>query len=108
MSYTGENRRAKPPWYLEPKLLIALLAAGETQGATAVWWAADQKHMVVDHERRIALVEEAVKTQLSEQNKSQNQLSQRLAVMETRSETMMMMLNSIDKRLENMNQRGMR
>lgn len=108
MTYTGENRRAKPPWYLEPKLLIALLAAGVTQGATAVWWAADQKHMVVDHERRLAIVEELVKTQLNEQNKSQNQLSQRLAVMETKSDAMMLMLNSIDKRLEGMNQRGQR
>ena len=106
--YSGENRRAKPPWYLEPKLLVALLAAGVTQGATAVWWAADQKHMLVDHERRLAIIEDAVKTQLNEQSHSQSQLSQRLAVMETKSDAMMLMLNSIDKRLENMNQRGSR
>lgn len=112
MRYGGEDRRAKQPWYFDPKLLVALLTAGLTSGATAVWWAADFKHIQVDQGRqlvetqaRVSTLEANVKAQFDEQNRLQNHLSQRLAIIETKSDAMMGMLSSIDKRLENMNQK---
>lgn len=53
MAYAGTERRTPPPWYLDPRLLIALLTAGVTSGSTAIWWASDMKHIQIDHGRQI-------------------------------------------------------
>lgn len=115
MAYAGTERRSPPPWYFDPRLLIALLTAGVTSGSTAIWWASDMKHVQIDHGRqiietqaRVATLESRVQAQLDEQNRLQNHLGQRLAIIETKSDALLVMLNNIDKRLEGMNQRVQR